>query len=158
MPHRLETRIAELVYKNLERNPILQRNGCCSAETIHQAADGATLFCHRNKYFTRSAVRIETDVNIALVAADTELVCHGVASVWQSFTSRLVNHFLFRSRGSIFRFLAFALRRKRLALLRTIAVDRNRLETKFPAPEIGFGNISHRAIGWHVHRLADRTR
>ena len=95
------------------------------------------------------------------MTGDREFVRDRLAGVLQTLATRFVDN-LFDRFGDNFRldFLFTALfggRVERLRLLRTVAVNRDRFETQFPAPEVRVGDVLRRDIRRHVDRLGDRT-
>ena len=82
MPHRLESSMAKLVDKDLQRHTVLQRDGNGRTKAIHQTADRAPFFGHGDENFSRSTVWIEANVEVTLVTADAKLVRNRIASVW----------------------------------------------------------------------------
>lgn len=158
-----EPGVAELVDKDFERNAVLQGDGDSGTEAIHQAADGATFFCHGDEDFTGSAIWVESDVDVAFVAGDTEFVGDRVSSIGQSFATWLEDDFLgdlFDDLGRccVFGFLPFGLCREWLALFRAIAVDSDSFQAEFPTPVVCIFDILDGGIVRHIHSFADSTR
>lgn len=158
-----EPGVAELVDKDFEWNSVLQRDGDGGAEAIHQAADGATFFCHGDEDFTGSSIWVETDVDVAFVAGDTELVGDRVSCIGQSFAAWFEDDFLGDlfddlGRSSVFGLLPFGLCREWLALFRAIAVDSNSFQAEFPTPVVCVFDILDGGIVRHINGLADGSR
>ena len=159
MSHRFEPGVAKLADKDFQRNTILQRDGGRCSKAIHQTADGASFFGHRNEDLARPSIRVQANADVPLVTADAEFVSYRIASIGQPFPTWLVDDLLDDSgRRCIFGLLGFALGRQRLALLGSVAINGDGFQTKFPAPEVRLSDIIHRAVGWHVDRLADSSR
>ena len=153
-----EPGMAELIDQDFQGDAVLQGQGDCRTETIHQTADGATFFGHGDEDFAWPTVWVESYVDVAFMPGDAELVGHRVAGIGQSFPTHFVNHLLDNlGRFGLFGLFRLGFCRKGLALLGTIAVDRNGFEAKFPAPIVSVGNVLDGRIRRHVHCLADRT-
>src|SRR2546426_1859619 len=66
---RLETGVAELVAKDLERHAVLQREGNGDSEGVHESRNRRACLCHADEDFTRLAVLVHSDHQIAFVPA-----------------------------------------------------------------------------------------
>ena len=88
MPHRLEARVRELVHVHFQRHAVLQAHRHGRAEAIHQAADGAPLFGHRDEHLARPAIVVQADGDVAFVPGDAELVGDRLARVGQALAAR----------------------------------------------------------------------
>ena len=153
-----EPGMAELVDQNLKGNAVLEGQRDRRAEAIHQATDGATFFGHGDEDFTGSTIWIQADVDVTFVASDAELVGDGVAGIWQSLATCLVDDLLDNlGRFCFFGLLRFRLGRQRLALLGSIAVDRDGFETQLPSPIVSIGDVFDGGVRRHIDGLADRT-
>ena len=136
----------KLLDVHLQRNTVLEAHRHRCPKGVHQAADSASFLRHRDEQFTRSAVVVEADGDVALMATHVELVGHAAAGVGEPLPPRCRGHL---RRGLV----GFRTGVERLALLRTIAVDRQGLEPHPPALHVRSGNIGRRRFSWHVDRL-----
>ena len=80
---RLEARVRELVDQELQRHAVLQRQRGRGGEAVHQAGDGRAFLGHGDEDLARRAVLVHADGDVALVAADRELVRDRLALVGQ---------------------------------------------------------------------------
>ena len=63
--------VTELVAQDLQRYPVLQGQGHCGCERIHQSGNGRSLLGHPDEHFTGESVFVQTDSDIALLPAHT---------------------------------------------------------------------------------------
>jgi hypothetical protein len=73
-PGGFEAKMAELVDQVLQRHAVLERQGDRGGEAVHQATDRRALLRHAQEDLAGGAVLVEADGQVALVAADVELV------------------------------------------------------------------------------------
>ena len=66
--------MAELVDKELQRDPILKPIADRGCEGIHQAGNRRTFLGHRDEDFARRAILIQADRDVPFVTADRKLV------------------------------------------------------------------------------------
>src|SRR5499427_10818604 len=161
-----EAGMRELFAQQLERHAVLQADGDCAGEAVHEAADGGAFLGHGDEDLTRHAVFVKADGEIAFVSADVELVRDRQALVGQTMTDG------FRRRESgISRFFrptlwdshrrglgAWLCRRRShraewLRLLGAVAVNGNRLEAELPCEDVGLHDLFDRRAFGHVDRL-----
>ncbi len=141
----LEARVRELLAEQLQRNSVLQRDRNRESEAVHQPADRRTFLGHGDEQLAGRAVRIKTDGEISFVASNIELMRNRGALFGQLVPYRLrrtVQIFFFNVRrgGSNARIVFARVRslgarsRKRLRLLASIAIDRDRLQAQASMP------------------------
>ncbi|TXT19206.1 MAG: hypothetical protein FD138_4369 [Planctomycetota bacterium] len=132
---RLESAVGELLDEDLDRDTVLQAHRSERADDVHQAADRAPFFGHRDEEFARSVVLEQADRDVAVVIADAELVRDRLSSGRQATTNRTTGNRLDCAIG--FLLVALFRRVQRLRLLRAVAINRERLEAQLPAVDVG---------------------
>ena len=110
-------------------------------KAVHQAADRAAFLGHRDEQLAGTAVVEQADGDVALVAGDAELVGDRLAACRAA------------ARGAACRgrFLGLGLvglgaRVERLAFLRAVAIDGQRLEAQLPAVDVRLGDVLGRRV------------
>jgi len=88
---RLEADVLELAHEAVDRHAVLQAHRDERGDAVHQAADRAAFFGHGDEDFAGLAVFVQADGDVALVAADIELVREGVTRVGQAATQRALD-------------------------------------------------------------------
>ena len=151
VPHRLKSRMGELVDKYFQGDAVLKTHRDRRAKRIHQAADGAAFLGHGDKQFARSAIGIQANVDVAFMPAHIEFVGQRLSRIGQTLAARprlsLLSLFLFRP-------FVVGLGVEGLALLRAVAIDSQCLQAQFPAPHVGF---VRRRFRRHVDGLGNRS-
>ena len=104
----------------------------------------------RRKISPGCAVLVEADGDVALVAADLELVGERGALVGQALAQRALHHL---RRAAPVRLVHAG--RQRLAALAAVAIDRDRLEPELPAVDVGLLDLVDGRLVRHVDGLAD---
>ena len=134
----------------------MQRHRNAGSESVHQAADGATSFGHRDEQLARLAVLVKTYGEVTLVAAHVELVGDAVACLGQSNTLGTPFEGIDNFAGLLGLLADFILLgRERLGTFRAIAIDGHGLEAQPPTGHIRFHDLVNRAFLGHVHRFTD---
>ncbi len=153
---RFEARVGELVDQHLERHAILQgqRNG--GGEGVHHARDHRTFLGHGQEDLAGLAVGVESHRDVALVAADAELVGDGLAFVGQAPAVRPGTALAVGGGGFADFFLLPAAGVERLGALAAVAVDGHGLEAHLPRRDIGLLDFLGGRLGGQVDGLGNR--
>ena len=146
---RFEPHVRELVDEDLQGDAVLKPHGGQRADHVHETADGAAFFGHRDEQFARLAVLEHPDGDVTFVFADGELVRDRLSRVRQVATDRLTGRF--RALLTIHFFGGC----QRLALLRAIAIDGQRFQTELPTFEVGVLDVLDGRVFRHVHRFGN---
>src|SRR5713101_4454287 len=85
---RLKARVRKFLAEQFERDTVLERNRDRQREAVHQTRDGRAFLRHLDEEFTRAALGIEADSDVALVVADLEFVRDGGTLFRQSMAHR----------------------------------------------------------------------
>ena len=130
---------------------MLQRQRGGAGKTVHEAGDGGAFLGHGDEDFARTAVAVEADGDVALVAADVEFVGDRHALVVEPVTvgmRRSVHVLLFDEglcgprAGGLGGFGPGG--GERLRLLASVAIDGDGFEAELPGLKVGFGDFVDR--------------
>jgi hypothetical protein len=80
--------MGKLVAEKLQRDTVLQGDGQGLGKTAYQAGYGGPFLRHRDEYFTRPLVWIQTHRDVSLMSPNAEFVRHGDTLVGKVATDR----------------------------------------------------------------------
>ena len=142
----------KLVHKVTQRHAVLQRNADRGGEGVYKSADCGSLFRHLQEDLARLAIFVETNGEVALLPTNVEAVRDRRALHWEASAghTRTCEHV-----AAYRRLILLLAGAEWLRALRTIAVDRDRLQAELPPFQVDALNLRGGGSLWHVHRLGD---
>ena len=169
---RLEPGEGERLHELLQRHAVLKADRDGDGEVVHQAAEGGALLVHVDEDLAEAAVLVLAAPEVDLVAADPGFLGVALAPARQAVTLQPGHHPLddplgdelgARRRRPFGEFVGEGVHvldveqrgGQRLRQLRSVAVERRRLQSQTPSQHVGLIAVADRCRAGHVDGLRD---